>query len=98
MTTGLGSVDGYATLVMEWATGSTTFTTLQVNPNTALKLTDTVQLSAGITASGVPPTGTVTFLSNDRAIGSAPVIASGVNPPRLHPFRSAPSWSPPATV
>ncbi len=75
MTTGLGSVDGY-NLVMEWSTGLTTFTTLRVNPNTALKLTDTVQLLASITASGVPPTGTVAFLANQTTVGTAAVDTS----------------------
>ncbi|MDR3700043.1 MAG: protease pro-enzyme activation domain-containing protein [Candidatus Sulfopaludibacter sp.] len=79
MTTGLGSVDGY-NLVMEWSTGLTTFTTLQVSPNTALNLTDTGELIAAITASGVPPTGTVAFLANETTVGTAAVDTSNGSP------------------
>ena len=72
MTTGLGSVDGY-NLVMEWTSGTSTSTVLQVSPTAPLNLSDTVELSATVTGSGIPPTGTVTFLSNDIAVGSAPL-------------------------
>jgi len=72
MTTGLGSVDGY-NLVMEWTGGTATSTSLQVSPKTPLNLTDTVQLSATVSGSGIPPTGTVTFLNNDIAVGGAPL-------------------------
>ena len=78
MTTGLGSLDGF-NFVMEWSTGTSTFVSLDINPNTALKLTDTATLTASITAAGVPPTGTVTFLTNDTAIATAPVTVSGTS-------------------
>jgi uncharacterized protein (TIGR03437 family) len=78
MTTGLGSVDGY-NLAMEWTSGTSTNTSLTVSPNTPLNLSDTVQLSAIVTGSGTPPTGTVTFLNNDIAVGSAPLtVSSGI--------------------
>lgn len=76
MTTGWGSVDAY-NLVMEWNSGTATVTTLQVTPASGLNLTDTVQLSASVQGAGNPPTGTVTFLTNDIAVASAPLVASG---------------------
>ena len=79
MTTGLGSVDGY-NLVMEWSTGLTTVTTLLLNPNAVLNLTDTVELLATIHASGTPPTGTVAFLANETTVGTAAVDTSGGAP------------------
>ena len=79
MTTGLGSVDGY-NLVMEWSTGLTTATTLLLNPNAVLNLTDTVELLATIHASGTPPTGTVAFLANETTVGTAAVDTSGGAP------------------
>ena len=76
MASGLGSVDAY-NLVMEWTTGNSTTTILQVTPNSALNLTDTVQLSATVQGSGTPPTGTVTFLNNEVAVATAPLTVSG---------------------
>jgi uncharacterized protein (TIGR03437 family) len=72
MTTGLGSVDGY-NLAMEWTGATSTSTSLRVTPNAPLNLSDTVQLSATVTGSGIAPTGMVTFLNNDIAVGSAPL-------------------------
>ncbi len=51
-----------------------------MNPNTALNLTDTVELLATITASGAPPTGTVAFVANETTIGTAAVDTSGPTP------------------
>jgi uncharacterized protein (TIGR03437 family) len=75
LATGLGSVD--ATLfVHSWTTGTTSATTLGAAPTT-VDLSDTVQLTATVQGGSVTPTGTVTFLSNDAAIGSSTVDASG---------------------
>ena len=67
LTTGLGSVDAYR-LVTEWAAGTSSTTTVTANPN-AFSLTDTVQLTATVTATGGIPTGSVTFLANDISLG-----------------------------
>ena len=72
MATGLGSVDGY-NLVTKWVTGASTNTTLNISPNSGLNLNDTVQLSAMVTGSGDPPTGTVTFLSGPVTVASVPL-------------------------
>ena len=76
-TTGLGSVDLWR-LVTGWTSGPATTTTLTANP-ASISLTDTVQLTATVTAAGAQtaPTGTITFLANDNSIGTATLVASG---------------------
>ncbi len=75
LATGLGSVD--ATLfVHSWTTGTTSTTSLGAAPST-VDLSDTVQLTATVKGGSVAPTGTVTFISNDAAIGSSTVDANG---------------------
>ncbi len=75
LATGLGSVD-VNQFVKEWNTGRSTTTSLTASP-AQVSLTDTVQLKATVAGSGgAAPTGTVTFLSNDTAIGSAQLTAS----------------------
>jgi uncharacterized protein (TIGR03437 family) len=71
LATGLGSVDAYR-LVTEWTNGASSSTALTANPK-AFSITDTVQLTAVVTAAGSKPTGAVTFLTNDISLGSAPV-------------------------
>lgn len=76
LATGLGSVDAYH-LVTEWNTGASSSTTLTASPAN-YALTDTVQLSATVTAAGGAgtPAGTVTFLTGDTALGTASLSAS----------------------
>jgi len=78
MATGLGSVDGY-NFVTKWGTGAASNTTLNVNPSAGFNLNDTLQLSAIVTGSGNPPTGTVTFLSDQVTVATQPLkIVDGV--------------------
>ncbi len=76
-TTGLGSVDVY-NLVMEWNSGAASSTTLAASPGAA-GLGDTVRLSATVSAGsgGTVPTGSVTFVVNGTAAGTASLAASG---------------------
>jgi uncharacterized protein (TIGR03437 family) len=76
LASGLGSVDAYH-LVTEWKTGTATTTVLSAAPGT-VSLTDTVTLSAAVTGSAGVPTGTVTFVTNDQSVGTAPVNAAGI--------------------
>jgi len=77
--TGLGSVDVFR-LVTEWTNGSTaaTTTTLTANPS-SIALSDTVQLTATVTAAGAQtvPTGTVAFFTDNNPIGTVALAASG---------------------
>jgi len=75
---GLGSVDA-AHMVNEWTLGAPTTTALTITPANSLALTDTVQLSATVSASGakIAPTGTATFFADDVVLGSAVLTASG---------------------
>jgi uncharacterized protein (TIGR03437 family) len=78
MATGLGSVDAWR-LISEWTTGATaSTTTLTANPS-SFNLTDTVQLAASVSSasSTTAPTGTITFLANDNALGSVALVGSG---------------------
>ena len=75
LATGLGSVDAYH-LVTEWSSGTSTTTTLTVQPAT-VSLGDTVQLTAAVDGQGGAPTGTVTFLTNDVSLGSAALTPAG---------------------
>ena len=79
-TTGLGSMDVWH-LVTEWTSGSAinaTTTALTANP-ASINLSDTIQLTATVSSAGpqTPPTGTVAFLANDNAIGTATLAGSG---------------------
>ena len=77
LATGLGSVDADH-LVMEWNTRESTHTALTASP-AKYGLADTVQLSATVSATGGAagtPTGNVTFLTADTALGSAALSAS----------------------
>jgi len=86
LATGLGSADAFK-LVTEWTRGTATTTTLTASP-AALDLTSAVQ-TTGVPSTGVqlvatvkgagsvPPSGTVSFLSNDALVGSAPLTAAG---------------------
>ncbi|HLX42883.1 MAG TPA: protease pro-enzyme activation domain-containing protein, partial [Bryobacteraceae bacterium] len=77
LATGLGSFDANR-LVTEWTSGPSTTTSITAAP-TSFALTDTLQLTATVTGSGkVIPTGSVTFLSNDISLGSAPLSAAGI--------------------
>ena len=77
LATGLGSVDA-ANMVNEWTLGAPTTTALSITP-TSIALTDTVQLTATVTASSAQtaPTGTVTFFADDLMLGSVTVTANG---------------------
>jgi len=74
LTTGLGSVDANQ-LVTEWSVGPAPAVTLTASPSPAA-LTDTVQLTATVTGSGAAPTGSVTFVSNDAALGTVTLSSS----------------------
>jgi uncharacterized protein (TIGR03437 family) len=74
--TGLGSVDA-TQFVQSWTTGTTSTTSLGANPNTGVNLSDTVQLTATVQGGSVTPTGNVTFISNEAAIGSSLLDATG---------------------
>ena len=75
LATGLGSVDAFR-LVTEWTTGAATSTTLTATP-AGVSVGDSVQLQATVKSSGAPPTGEITFVANDTAIGTATLVASG---------------------
>jgi len=76
LTTGLGSVNVY-NLVTEWYNGTATTTSLTANELTA-DVGDTVTLTATVSGGGsLPPTGTVTFIDNQAAIGTAALVANG---------------------
>jgi len=77
LATGLESVDA-ANLVNEWKLGAPTNTTLSISPD-RIALTDTVQLTATVSATGAKtaPTGTVTFFADDQVLGSAVLSANG---------------------
>jgi subtilase family serine protease len=74
LTTGLGSVDANQ-LVTQWSIGPAPAVTLTATPSTAA-LNDTVRLTATVTGSGPAPTGSVTFVSNDTALGTV-ALSSG---------------------
>ncbi len=78
-TTGIGTVDAY-NFVMEWGTGSPTSTALSVSPSSALP-SDTVQLTASVSAGGVAPTGNVDFVINVNGtsidLGTAVLAGTG---------------------
>jgi uncharacterized protein (TIGR03437 family) len=71
MATGLGSVD-VARLIAAWGSGDASTTTVTAN-TTKAGIADTVTLTTTVKgANGVPPTGTVTFVTTlDTALGSA---------------------------
>ena len=77
MATGLGSVNAN-NLVMEWASGTASSTTLTAVPSTA-GLTDKVTLTATVTASngGASPTGNVDFVVSGVNLGTASLTANG---------------------
>ena len=78
LATGLGSLDA-ANFVNEWNVGTPTTTALTIMPNSGIALTDTVQLTAMVSAlsGSAAPTGTVSFLADDLALGSAGLSANG---------------------
>ena len=69
LATGLGSMD-VNKLITKWNNGTSSTTTLTANP-TKFKLGDKIQMTAAVSGSGVAPTGSVTFISNDVVVGSA---------------------------
>ena len=75
--TGLGSVDFY-NLLEEWNTGLASSTTLTAAPNN-IGVADTVLLTATVIgpSGNTQPTGTVTFIANDSALGTVQLNASG---------------------
>ncbi len=81
LATGLGSADAFH-LVTEWSSGSLSTTSLTASAAN-LNLSDSVTLTAIVAAASgaVSPTGTVAFVVNDVNIGTAPLVASGVQAP-----------------
>ena len=78
LATGLGSVDAN-NLVNQWNSGTASTTTLTAQPSSAA-ISDTVQLTATVGGAGANlPTGTITFLSSDTVIGSAPLAPAGTS-------------------
>ncbi len=75
LASGLGSVDAYH-LVTEWKSGTATTTVLSAAPRT-VSLSDTVTLNATVTSTSGRPTGSVTFLTNDMTVGTAPLNSAG---------------------
>ena len=76
LATGLGSFNTH-NLVTEWNNGTASTTGLTASPMVA-DLTGTVTLTATVSGGGkVSPTGTVTFIEDQVAIGSAVLAASG---------------------
>jgi uncharacterized protein (TIGR03437 family) len=76
LATGLGSIDAH-NLVTEWNNGTASTTSLTANPAPA-DVSATVTLTATVSGGGkVAPTGTVTFIEDQLAIGSAALVASG---------------------
>ncbi|MBZ5602426.1 MAG: Ig-like domain repeat protein [Acidobacteriia bacterium] len=78
LATGWGSIDAN-NLVTRWTTGTASTTTLTANP-TMYNLGDKIQLTAAVSGSGsVAPAGTVTFISNDVAVGSGTLAGGQVS-------------------
>ena len=75
LATGLGSVDAN-NLIHEWKNATATTTTLAAAPAT-VNIGDIVQLTAAVAAGTGKPTGSVTFLANDKAVGAADLSSSG---------------------
>jgi uncharacterized protein (TIGR03437 family) len=77
-TTGLGSLD-VNNLIAEWGSGTTASSmTLTATPASVNLNQGTVQLMASVSATGgITPSGTVDFVANDIALGSATVTQSG---------------------
>src|ERR1017187_1665583 len=76
LATGLGSINAQ-NLVTEWNNGTASTTSLAASPTPA-DLGATVTLTATVSGGGkVAPTGTVTFIEDQVAIGSAALTASG---------------------
>ena len=76
LATGLGSINAH-NLVTEWNNGAASTTSLAASPTPA-DVNSTVTLTATVSGGGnVAPTGTVTFIEDQLAIGSAALVASG---------------------
>ncbi|MGA3016108.1 MAG: protease pro-enzyme activation domain-containing protein [Bryobacteraceae bacterium] len=76
LATGLGSIDAN-NLVTEWNNGTASTTSLTASPMLA-DLDSTVTLTATVSGGGkLAPTGTVTFIEDQVAIGSAALTAGG---------------------
>lgn len=76
LATGLGSVN-VNNLVTEWNNGMVSTTSLAASPTPA-DLSSTVTLTATVSGGGkVAPTGTVTFIEDQAALGAAPLTAVG---------------------
>lgn len=76
LATGLGSVN-VQNLVTEWSNGTASTTNLLANPAPAA-ISDTVTLTATVSGGGpVAPTGTVTFIEDQQALGAATLTATG---------------------
>jgi len=69
LTTGLGSIN-VNNLATEWSTGTSSTTSLSANP-TSYNVTDMVKLVAAVTGGKTPPTGMVTFMTDDLSLGTA---------------------------
>jgi uncharacterized protein (TIGR03437 family) len=68
LATGLGSADAYQ-LVTGWKSGTSTSTRIMIDPD-ALSLSDTATITVAVSGDGGVPTGSVTILVNDTAIGT----------------------------
>lgn len=76
LATGLGSIDA-TNLVTEWNNGTASTTSLTASPVVA-DVSSIVTLTATVSGGGkVAPTGTITFIEDQVAIGSAALTASG---------------------
>ena len=76
LATGLGSVN-VNNLVTEWNNGMASTTSLAASPTPA-DLSSTVTLTATVSGGGkAAPTGTVTFIEDQAALGAAPLTAVG---------------------
>lgn len=78
LATGLGSFD-VNHLVTEWSNGTTaSATTLTATPANLSLNHGSVQLVANVSATGgITPSGTVSFVANDAALGTVPLTLSG---------------------
>jgi uncharacterized protein (TIGR03437 family) len=70
LATGLGSIDAY-NLATNWTSGTPTSTTVTATPATLAFNSGSVKLTAAVSATGGVPSGDVTFLMNDTALGTA---------------------------
>jgi uncharacterized protein (TIGR03437 family) len=73
--TGLGSIDAYQ-LATSWTSGSPTSTTVNATPATIAFNNGNVKLTASVTAPASTPSGAVSFLLNDTALGTATLAGS----------------------